>query len=441
MSLDDADIVAFGLPITPFATRFYRGKPSLSEDQSFRYKELLHRWRRELLSAVNAGKTVFVQLTSPQIVYVATGEVKRSGTGRNATRTQIVALQSNIEALPCKLEQIREGFGEEIRVAPRAQFLSRYWKRFADLSWYEMRFSSQDGLLPLLTTRNQEQIVGAMFVSKNGGGHLILLPGLQLRAQDDDEDADRGTDDDNADDNDFRQNSIDYAKHLFEIDQEFRKGAPSPPPDWMKDSQYETTTQEKLRKDLLRAQAAEAQSRQRTEELKEDLEDAGQLQGLLFAQGKQLEDAVIRALKVMGVEAIGVAEGDSEFDAIFTIDGRRVLGEVEGRDSAAINIDKITQLERNVAEDFAREETTEHAHGVLFGNPERLVSPDKRERTFTQKCMTSAKRNGFALVLTHKMFEAVRYIEATGDLDYAAKCRDAIIATRGVVVEFPSVPA
>ncbi len=142
----------------------------------------------------------------------------------------------------------------------------------------------------------------------------------------------------------------------------------------------------------------------------------------------------------MGVEAERFAEGESEFDAVFTIDGQRMLGEAEGRDSKAIAIGKITQLERNVAEDFARDDVKEHAHGVLFGNPQRLVDPAERTETFTEKCIFSAKRNRFALVLTHTMFEPAAYVEESGDNDYAAACRAVITAAKGQVVEFPEIP-
>ena len=94
----------------------------------------------------------------------------------------------------------------------------------------------------------------------------------------------------------------------------------------------------------------------------------------------------------MGVEAERFADGYSEFDSVFTIDGQRMLGEAEGRDSKSIAIGKITQLERNVAEDFARDDVEEHAHGVLFGNPQRLVAPGERTETFTEKCISSAER-------------------------------------------------
>ena len=459
MSLDDADLVLFGLPTAPQAFEtYYQGKPCLSDDQSFRYKELLSRWRRELGSAVTSGKTVFVTLTPPEVVYVATGEIRVSGTGRNASEMRIVTEQSNMTALPCDLSEVVTGVGSKIQTSPRSQMLNPYWARFAPLSRYEVRFSPQEFLKPLLTTRNPDQVVSGVFAYK-GGGHLVLIPPVDLGAPDFDEDDDGedydhedGADDnekeeatdaraaDGADDSPFGLNSIDLVRRLLEVDAELRGGAPTPPPDWAQTSEYETAAQRRLREDLLKVQEVERQARKQQEDLRASLEDSSVLQGLLFAQGRPLEDAVLRALKLMGVDAARVADGDSEFDAVFTIDGHRMLGEAEGRDKAAIAIDKITQLERNVAEDFARDEVTEHAHGVLFGNPQRLVPPDERTRTFTEKCLTSAKRNNFGLVLTHTMFEPAAYLEASNDGEYAEACRGAIANTKGELVEFPEVP-
>ena len=429
MSLDDAGVVVFCLPWAPGAVDTYHGTPLLDDDQSFKYKGLLSRWRTELRSAVDSGKTVFVVLTSPEVVYVATGEVKQSGTGRSASRTRMVEALSNLEALPYHPEDVVPGIGNEIRVGRRAQMLSSYWQRFASLSQYEMRFSLQTPLVPLLITNNASQIVSG-FVRYEGGGHLVLLPAIDLRKN-----QRRGNEGSS-----YRQNSIEFVRRLLAVDAQLTVGPPSPPPVWARAIRYKTVAQRELREDLLRVEEAEARARRQREDLLAALEDASVLQGLLFAQGRPLEDAVIRGLKPMGAEAARVAEGDSEFDAVFTIDGRRMLGEAEGRDRAAIAIGKITQLERNIAEDFARDDVAEHAQGVLFGNPQRLVAPDERTLTFTDKCLSSAKRNGFALILTHKMFESAAYLEANDDSEYAAACRAAIAAAKGELVQFPEVP-
>jgi hypothetical protein len=116
------------------------------------------------------------------------------------------------------------------------------------------------------------------------------------------------------------------------------------------------------------------------------------------------------------------------------------LGEVEGKDSRAVNIDKFSQLERNLHEDFAREGVTDYAKGVLFGNAERLKPPTERREAFTAKCVTAAKRVHVALVRTADLFDCVRYLQANPDPDYARACREKIFEADGLVVVFPVPP-
>jgi hypothetical protein len=131
----------------------------------------------------------------------------------------------------------------------------------------------------------------------------------------------------------------------------------------------------------------------------------------------------------------------SEFDAVFISPEGRCLGEAEGKDNKAINIDKFSQLERNLQEDFVREEVEEYAKGVLFGNAYRLQPLDKRGDYFTEKCVSAAKRVRATLVRTPDLFGPARYLkENPSDTAYAKQCREAMFATEGGVLVFPSPP-
>ena len=71
------------------------------------------------------------------------------------------------------------------------------------------------------------------------------------------------------------------------------------------------------------------------------LEAAGSLRSLLYETGKPLESAVLEALRLLGFTAENYQEGDSEFDAIFVDpEGKRLIGEAEGKNDKAVNIDK-----------------------------------------------------------------------------------------------------
>jgi hypothetical protein len=148
----------------------------------------------------------------------------------------------------------------------------------------------------------------------------------------------------------------------------------------------------------------------------------------------------MEVLRLMGFSAESFQDTESEFDVVFVSAEGRFLGEVEGKDSKAINIDKHSQLERNINEDFEREEVTEHAHGVLFGNAYRLTPLIERGDFFTDKCISAAKRMGTALVRTPDLFEVGRYLRSSQDEEFAARCRNSILNTKGGIVCFPTVP-
>ncbi len=101
----------------------------------------------------------------------------------------------------------------------------------------------------------------------------------------------------------------------------------------------------------------------------------------------------------------------------------------------------MSQLERNLQEDFAREEVDDFAKGVLFGNAYRLTSVAERKVFFTTKCISAAKRAKIALVRTPDIFMPAKYLKQyPKDKEYAKQCRDAIFGTEGEIVVFPSLP-
>ena len=146
-------------------------------------------------------------------------------------------------------------------------------------------------------------------------------------------------------------------------------------------------------------------------------------------------------MTLFGFAAQPFANGQSEFDVVFISSEGRCLGEVEGKDNKPINIEKFSQLERNLQEDFARDEVTEQAKGVLFGNAFPLKALEEREDFFTVKCVSAAKRIGAALVRTPDLFLPAKYLkENSSDSDYATACRKAIFSASGEIVTFPEPP-
>ena len=95
----------------------------------------------------------------------------------------------------------------------------------------------------------------------------------------------------------------------------------------------------------------------------------------------------------------------------------------------------------NILEDFERDDVTEPAKGILFGNAFRLTPPSERPpEPFTAKCLTAAKRNGTALIQTSDLFEVAKALSDKFDEQFAAACRSAILSTSGSEVQFPPAP-
>ena len=87
----------------------------------------------------------------------------------------------------------------------------------------------------------------------------------------------------------------------------------------------------------------------------------------------------------MGFTVSHFENSESEFDVIFESKEGRLIGEAEGKDNKAINIDKLRQLEMNIHEDFARDEVEDMAKGALIGNAYRLIEPEERGMFFYYK--------------------------------------------------------
>jgi hypothetical protein len=356
--------------------------------------------------------------------------------------------------LPYELPKLAAASGTRMVQPPGSRLLSRYWRRFGELSRYEIKFDVDDAWRSLLTAGSGNRPVAIQSVGTDGS--VIVLPRITIFADyyweyedkeefglegDSSEENEEPDDENGVDDDTFLRLSADLVEELLAIDSEIRASSErTPPPAWVSSVEYQTDSIAAVEQETAELESEQARVADRLAELEGERDRAIRTQDLILEKGTRLERAVLHALEVMGVEAAPYRDGSSEFDSIFSIDGTRMLGEAEGRDNSPIAIDKISQLERNVAEDFARDDVDVHAKGVLFGNPQRLTRPDERKHLFTEKCLASARRNEFALVLTADLFAPTRYLERVEDKAYAGQCREAILTTEGEIVKFPEPP-
>jgi hypothetical protein len=454
-SLLEWDIILFNPSITEHlgAYETYQGKPSLNDYRSVALQEATQHWRRELAEALQAGKTIFVFLPTLQEAWVDTGRRQYSGTGRNRHTTRIVAPITNYETLPVSM-QVTASEGRGMALTTAGAVLTDYWRRFADKSVYRVVISGRIGT-PLVITKTGNKTVGTLIRSDESPGCLVLLPHIDLGADAFVREVKKtqtaaSAEEDENDDEDESQYEWTAAGRKFggqliealvAVDGALRQGAEStPPPRWTTIPEYTLPKEARVRQQLL-ALEKELQllTRQKEEKKAEAVHEAA-LRRLLFEKGPLLETAIIHALTLMGFKASRYRDSQSEFDVVFEAAEGRLIGEAEGKDNKAINVDKLRQLEMNLHEDFARDEITEMAKGALFGNACRLLPLAERPDYFTAKCVSAAKRNGCALVRTPDLFRVARYLSDREDPAFGRRCREAILVAAGDIVSFPEIP-
>ena len=408
-SILDADIVVFEPDFTDYAVeRRYESKLLYNRESSIQLQEDSQRWRKELLTALEAGKTVFVFFKEFEEIYIRNEHYQERK-------------YNNYQFFPIPLPTIVPRQGEEIVFSKHSVF-SSIWDIFGGYFRYE---SYLDGAVetPLFTTNTAEKVVGALF--KVGNGNLVLLPVL---------DYDEGE----LIETEFGDKLI---KAFEKIDKALRNDdTRTPPPDWAEDEDFQLAREQTMREEVERKFETISKLKSERRELLKKINKESELRGLLFETGKALEKAVIYALEILGYEAKNYNDGNLELDQIITsLDGDRFIGETEGKDKSAVGADKIRQLITNTMEDFDRDEIEKRAVGILFGNGFRLTNPSERQEQFTDKCLELAKHQ-CALVKTTDLFQVVKYVRESGDDDFVKRCRDAIKNGVGKIVEFPPIP-
>lgn len=431
ISLLDWDIVLFRPQISEFISYrdTYQGRPRLNDTSSFRLKECCGHWRREIKQAVEAGKTVLVFLPPVEDVYIDTGERQYSGTGRNQKITHIVAPYTNYAAIPVELKPVN-ATGSAMKLASLgAEVLAPYWAEFGSNSEYKVLLNQEIAGISL-TTKNGDKPVGAIARSKSSLGTLVLLPDIDFYPD--------AFLKEKAGEQIWTATAHQFATRFLgavvALGRALRSSAEvTPEPGWSTNPDYILAPERTLRSELLDAERRVEEAHRTLEALQERLNMAGRTRALLYEKGPQLEHAIIEGLRTLGFTASSYKDADSEFDVVFECAEGRLLGEAEGKDTKAVNVDKLRQLAMNLHEDLVREEVTMPAKGVLFGNGYRLKPPSERELQFTEKCIAAARSSLTALLSTSDLFVAVQYLSEQFDDEYAKLCRKAILDGVGIV--------
>lgn len=431
-SLLDFEIIIFR-PLFPLGeSSYYLGKPALSEGESFIYRENCEFWQKALSDAVSAGKLVIVFLCEINDFFIDTGKREYSGTGRNRQSTRLVDKYTNYRSIPffTRCESIH---GKNMELTPEGRdILVDYWTATKDFCEYRVTLS--DAVKnPLIVTPSGKKRLSFLRHDDDTNGKFLFLPDLQFEQRSFFRNVNgkyKQTPEGERFEHIVLDAIIDVGKRLSQ------QAGGAPAPAWASSADFilkeETSVLERI--EVSESQLQEIQSELSV--LHDDLKRASQLKALLYESGKPLEHAIIKALRILGYEAEGFNDGDSEFDAIFHADGVRLIGEAEGKENSQISIGKFRQLSLNIQEDFQKDGVEEMAKGILFGNAFRFKDPKERGQQFTEKCIKMAESTSCGLIATSELFLAVKYIQDYSDTVYAENCRKALKEGIGVI-SFP----
>lgn len=429
-SFNDYDVIIFN-PELPYYDRehYSTGRTSLSATGSTEAIADMRHWSKEIANAVSDGKTVFIILSEKDVDLRQTGSADFKG----KTTIHHTANFDNYEAMPFTVD-VENSKGKKIKVCdPR---FAELHKILAPFFHYEAYIHTKLGN-PIFTTITGSTILGSIVKLKDKPGHLVFIPKFKI-----DHLTKEGKDGTTYWNAKGIQVGANLIKQIIEIDRVLRKKSlMTPKPNWVDDQPKPQSLQNLIAKVASIEKQIEKKIKEK-EATTLDINENELLQGLLFENGKILEEAIEKALTLLGYEVTNLRIGSLEIDhVIINPDGKRYIGEAEGKDSSAIGIDKFRQLESNINEDFERDEVTEPASGILFGNGFRLQLPSERPDEFTEKCYKNAIRLGTALVKTSDLYPIAVYLSDNPmDDNFKIKCRKALEDAKGNLVKFPAIP-
>ncbi|MDL2224067.1 hypothetical protein LJB92_02000 [Bacteroidales bacterium OttesenSCG-928-M06] len=431
VALSDADIIVFSPMLSYnhyYEDKDYLGKTCYNENYSFQLKENFTHWKRELNLAFEKGKTVFIFLSEKKEFYIHTGTRDVSGTGRNQKITNHVTLFDNYKCFPYDLN-IQSVSGKKVYC--QSPIFQNFYNVFQKELFHEA-FISSDAIKEFhFTTKNRDRCLGTIL--KFSKGNAVFLPMLDWDKY--------WTPNGNLSKagDEFGKRLI---SNLVEIDKALRLHTDkTPKPDWLSSENYELEATVKTRKAIQSNFQKIKKIQAENKKLEEVLVEQNSLLDLLFEGGKALENAVIKALQILGYSAENYDDGVLELDqVIISPENDRFVGECEGKENKDIDISKFRQLQDALNEDFQREDVEEKAFGLLFGNPQRILNPTERTLDFTKKCKLGAEREKIGLIKTVDLFTISKYLSENKDDDYKEQCRKAIKEQLGSVIVFPELP-
>ncbi len=433
-SLSEVDIAVIYLSFegcnyeTDLSNSTHNGIRLLNHKSSNDVLSHFEHWKRELKNYLQSGKTIVLLLAQKENLFIHTGQKEFSGTGRNQKVVNVVTEVNNYMFLPFPLSVYP---AEGNKINPFNSLVYDFYEQNKSILRYEA-YITGDNFQPLFISKNKDKTLGCHLKVLNGD--VIILPQMDI----DYEYYVRQDGSWNVKGLKFGQN---LKEQIFELTKSIKvNNNKTPTPKWVESNIYELKSAIEIKHKILTLNKEIQKLTDEKQKCEKALIEEQKLKDLLFESGKPLEVAVINALKILGYSAENYNDGKLELDqVIVSPEGHRFIGECEGKENKPIDITKFRQLIDNLNEDFERADVKDKALGLLFGNPQRLLVPQKRNLDFTTKCINGAKRERIGLIKTVELFDIVKYLSENDNEEFKKKCREEIFKQLGGVIQFPLI--
>lgn len=358
----------------------YQGYPCISADESARFISDIARRRKEIIAFLEMGR-VFIVLTSPPSrVYYATGETKTSGTGRNATKINMVAPIDAVGAcLPVEFEAT-EGVGDGIE--PKDEGFRSVWRASQESWYYRAIFTKHPGS-PLATVSGTDKVIASIFRAK-GGGILLLLPALYPIIEDNQED----TEDE-------------VTKSLFSWITQLKGGKEAELPEWADRYKFPEDVERSVRINELEETLTKVLDE--IENLKSDQAIADQWKLLFTSSGSALEEQVKKAFTEIGFTVEDGPPGRTDLRLEWA--GRQAVAEVKGVGKSATE-GNAAQLEKWISEE--RIAGARNPKGILVVNAWRKDPLEDRRDTFPHQMLKFCEQREHCLLTGFQLLAMAR---------------------------------
>ncbi len=327
--------------------------------------------------------------------------------------------------------------GKSIRFVGNNSIVRSLWEDNKEYFNYEITFDKDnfEGS-PMLIQPKSGRVIGG--IQKTEKGFIVFLPAINFRhssfSEMDEVEGEVWSDK-------AEQFGARFTQQIVSIHKELSKQeSHTPLPQWTEEPQYQIKKVQEIKKKINDIEESIQKLENKKIKEEENAKKASIPIRLLYETGTPLEVSIRACLKELGFKAEHYIDSESEFDVLFSSKEGHFLGEAEGKDTKAINKDKISQLITNIGEYTAKEDTDIVPRGVLFGNGFRLTSPMDREDQFTEKCFQISKAQNIALIQTSDLFPIFLYLMEKKDEAFKEKCRKAIVNTQSGLVKFPKLP-